>query len=81
MSSNSIDNETPFYDLDVSLTNGIASSKTYDKRDDFNFETVNFPFLMEMILARLSMVYIFRNLFVLLEYVLMSVTSTTETNF
>ena len=23
----------------------IVSSKIYDKRDDFNFETVNFPFL------------------------------------
>ena len=26
-------------------TNGIVSSKMYDKRDDFNFEIVNFPFL------------------------------------
>ena len=25
--------------------NGIVSSKIYDKRDDFNFEIVNFPFL------------------------------------
>ena len=29
----------------TSTTNGIISSKTYDKRDDFNFEIVNFPFL------------------------------------
>ena len=29
----------------MSITNGIVSSKIYDKRDDFNFETVNFPFL------------------------------------
>ena len=29
----------------MSITNGIASSKIYDKRDDFNFEIVNFPFL------------------------------------
>ena len=29
----------------MSITNGIVSSKTYDKRDDFNFEIVNFPFL------------------------------------
>ena len=27
------------------VTNGIVSSKIYDKRDDFNFEIVNFPFL------------------------------------
>ena len=32
-------------DLNVSITNGIVSSKIYDKRDDFNFEIVNFPFL------------------------------------
>ena len=32
-------------DLNFSLTNGIVSSKIYDKRDDFNFEIVNFPFL------------------------------------
>ena len=29
----------------MSITNGIASSKIHDKRDDFNFEIVNFPFL------------------------------------
>ena len=29
----------------MSITNGIVSSKIYDKRDDFNFEKVNFPFL------------------------------------
>ena len=28
----------------MSLTNGIISSKIYDKGYDFNFEIVNFPF-------------------------------------
>ena len=28
----------------MSITNGIVSSKIYDKRDDLNFEIVNFPF-------------------------------------
>ena len=28
----------------LSITNGIVSSKIYDKRDDFNFEIVDFPF-------------------------------------
>ena len=37
--------EAPFLDLNLSITNGIVSSKMYDKRDDFNFEIVNFPFL------------------------------------
>ena len=43
--ANSSDTEAPFLDLNLSITNGIVSSKIYDKRDDFNFEVVNFPFL------------------------------------
>ena len=39
------DTEAPFLDLNLSITNGIVSSKLYDKRDDFKFEIVNFPFL------------------------------------
>ena len=45
--ANSSDTEAPFLDLSLSITNGIVSSKIYDKRDDFNFEKVNFPFLDE----------------------------------
>ena len=79
--ANSSDTEAPFLDLNLSITNGIVSSKIYDKRDDFNFEIVNFPFLMEMFLAPLPMVYIFLSLFVLRECVLRWMTSTTETYF
>ena len=43
--ANSADAEVLFLDLDSSITNGIVSSKIYDKRDDFNFEIVNFTFL------------------------------------
>ena len=43
--ANSSDTEAPFFDLNLSITNGIVSSKIYDKRDDFNFEIVNFPFI------------------------------------
>ena len=43
--SNSSDTEAPFLDLNLSITKGIGSSKICDKRDDFNFEIVNFPFL------------------------------------
>ena len=43
--ANTFDTEAPFLDLDMSLTNGIVSSKMYEKRDDSNFEVVNFPFL------------------------------------
>ena len=31
--------------LDLSITNGIVSTKIHDKWDNFNFEIVNFPFL------------------------------------
>ena len=43
--ANSTDTEATYLDLNLSITNGIVSSKIYDKRDDFNFEIVNFPFL------------------------------------
>ena len=43
--ANSSDTEAPFLDLNLSITNGIVSTKIYDKRDDFNFEIVRFPFL------------------------------------
>ena len=43
--ANSSDTEAPFLDLNSSITNGIVSSKIYDKWDDFNFEIVNFPIL------------------------------------
>ena len=43
--ANSSDTEAPFLDLNLSTAKGIVSSKVYDKRDDFNFEIVNFPFL------------------------------------
>ena len=36
--------EAPFLVLNLSITNGIVSSKIYDKQDDFNFEIVHFPF-------------------------------------
>ena len=31
--------------LNLSITNGIVSSKIYDQQDDFNFEIANFQFL------------------------------------
>ena len=38
------DTDTAFVDLLLSISNDIVSSKIYDKRDDFNFKIVNFPF-------------------------------------
>ena len=43
--ANSSDTEVPFLDLTSPITNGIVFSKICDKRDNFNFEIVNFPFL------------------------------------
>ena len=31
--------------MHLSISNDIASSKIYDKRDDYDFEIVDFPFL------------------------------------
>ena len=39
------DTEAPFFNLHLSISNDFVSSKIYDKRDDFDFDIVNFPFL------------------------------------
>ena len=43
--ANTADTEAPFLDLHLSISNGFVSSKIYDKRDDFDFDIVNFPLL------------------------------------
>ena len=43
--ANTSDTEAPFLDLHLSISNGFVSSEIYDKRDDFDFDIVNFPFL------------------------------------
>ena len=43
--ANASDTEAAFLDLHLSISNGIVSTKIYDKRDDFDFEIVYFPFL------------------------------------
>ena len=42
---NSSNTEAPFLDLNLCISNGAVPTKTYDKRDDFDFDIVNFPFL------------------------------------
>ena len=42
---NTSDTEAPFLDLHLSISSGFVSSEIYDKRDDFDFDIVNFPFL------------------------------------
>ena len=45
--ANSSDTEAPFFFFNFNLctSNGTVSSKIYNKRDDFDFDIVNFPFL------------------------------------
>ena len=43
--ANTSDTEAAFLDLHLSISNDIVSTKIYDRRDDFDFEIVNFPFL------------------------------------
>ena len=43
--TNFADTEAPFLDMDLSITNGIISTKIFDKRDAINFEIVSFEFL------------------------------------
>ena len=43
--ANTSDTEAPFLDWHLSISNGFVSSKIYYKRDDFDFDIVNFPFL------------------------------------
>ena len=40
--ANASDTEAPFLDLHLSISNGVVSFKIYDKRDDFDFDVVNF---------------------------------------
>ena len=39
------DTEASFLDLHVSISDGFVKTKMFDKRDDFDFDIVNFPFL------------------------------------
>ena len=41
-------------DLHLSISNGFVSSKIHEKRDDFDFDIVNFPFLDGDVLHRPS---------------------------
>ena len=43
--ANTSDSEAAFLDLHLSISNDIVSTKIYVKRDDFDFEIVNHPFL------------------------------------
>ena len=66
--ANTSDTEAPFLHLQLSISNGFVSSKIYDKRDDFDFDIVNFPFL-DPVLPPTGLTFL--NLFGLLECLVM----------
>ena len=43
--ANSSDTEAPFLDLNLYMSKSTIFTKMYDKRDKFDFDIVNFPFL------------------------------------
>ena len=51
--ANTLDTESPFR-IYIYLFNSFVSSKLYDKRDDFDFDRVNIPFLDGDVLSRSS---------------------------
>ena len=71
--------EAPFLDLYLSFANGFVFSKIHNKRDDFDFDIVNFPcFWLVTFLAVRLMMYTFCNLLALLESAIMLRTSMRE---
>ena len=78
--ANTSDPEAAFFDFHLSISNDIVSTKIYNKRDDIDFEIVNFPFSMVMFLALHLMESISLNSFVLLEHVAMLLPSTLAIN-
>ena len=74
------DTEAAFLDLHLSISNDIASFIIYEKRDDFEFKIVNFPFYMVIFLALHPVESLSLNSFVLLEHLAMLLTSTLAIN-
>ena len=52
--ANSSDTEAPFLDVNLCISIGTVSTKIYDKRNYFDFDIVNFPFLDGNITQRTS---------------------------
>ena len=52
--ANTIEIPKPFLDLHLSIANEFVSSKIYDTRDNFDFDIINFPFLVGDVPRRAS---------------------------
>ena len=61
-------------DLHLSISDGFVKTKIYDKRDDFDFDIVNFPFLDGDVPRSTSYGVYYLNLFGLLECPVMLIT-------
>ena len=59
--ANSSDTEAPVLDLNLCISNGTVSTKIYDKRDDFDFDIVNFSFLDGVLLNFLGRAIVILN--------------------
>ena len=68
---NASDTEASFLDLYLSVSNGFVSTNCYDKRDDLDFDIVNFPFWMVMFPVVPLTWFTYHNYFGLLEYAVM----------
>ena len=79
--TNASDTEAAFLDLHLSISYDKISTKIYEKRDDFDFEIVNFPFLDGNVPRSTSMESISLNSFVLLEHLAILLTSTLFSKF
>ena len=80
--ANVSDAEASFLDLHLSILDGFVKTKIYDKRDYFDFDIVNFPFLDGDVPRSASYgVFSFLNLFDLLEFLVMLMTLILVTRF
>ena len=71
-----------FLDLHLCISNRFVSSKFYDKRDEFDFDIVHFPFFMMGTIPVLPLtVLTFLNLFDFLECLVMRLTSMSVIQF
>ena len=68
--ANFSDTEAPLFGFESIHFYSIVSTKIYDKWDDFDFDIVNFPFLMETSLYVHHMAFTYLSLFVSLEHLL-----------
>ena len=68
------DTEVSFLDLHLSISDGFVETKIHENRDDFDFNIMNFAFLDSDVPRSNPMVFIFLNLFDLLECPVMLMT-------